>query len=150
MVEIKLDLTLIQAWDELNKKNNQISLKETLLASRLDIAAMKLKEIITSCTFNGNDKLINNIIANDEDAIALRELYKAQRAYEIYIMNEIDRMKLSTPILCIAFLKEYKHMTWGEITDVMGMSDRQVRRYYDEYKGKTPKDNSWSKPVKAK
>lgn len=120
MVELKLDLSLIQAWDELNKINNIINLKETLLASRLDIGAMKLKEVITTCTFNGNDKLINNIIANDEDAISLRELYKSQKAYEIYIMNEVDRMKLSAPALCIAFLKEYQHKKWNEIANIIG------------------------------
>lgn len=144
MIEIKIDMSLIQAWDELNKINNKINLKETLLSTRLDIGSMKLKEVVTSCSFNGNDKFINNIIANDEDAIMLRELYKAQRAYEIYVMNEIDRMKLSTPALCIAFLWEYKHEKWKDIAETMGYSERQCKRYYNEYKGKTPQDNSWS------
>lgn len=149
MVELKLDLSLIQAWDELNKINNIINLKETLLASRLDIGAMKLKEVITTCTFNGNDKLINNIIANDEDAISLRELYKSQKAYEIYIMNEVDRMKLSAPALCIAFLKEYQHKKWNEIANIIGYEKKQCQRYYDEYLGKTPQNNSWSKDSQA-
>lgn len=145
MVEIKLDLSLIQAWDELNKINNRINLRETLLSSRLDIGAMKLKEVITTCTFNGNDKLINNIIANDEDALTLRELYKSQKAYEIYIMDEIGRMKLSTPALCVAFLKDYEHKTWEEIAKIIDYSTKQCKRYYDEYHGKTPQNNSWAK-----
>lgn len=149
MIEIKIDMSLIQAWDELNKINNKINLKETLLSTRLDIGSMKLKEVITSCTFNGNDKLINSIIANDEDAITLRELYKAQRAYEIYVMNEIDRMKLSAPALCITFQKEYQHKKWNDIAKFMGYEKKQCQRYYDEYKGKTPQDNSWSKDSQA-
>lgn len=149
MIEIKLDLSLVQAWDELNKKNNLINLKETLLSSRLDIGAMKLKEIITSCTFNGNDKFINNIIANDEDAIALRELYIAKNAYEIYIMDEMNRTKLSAPALCIAFQREYQHKKWNEIAKFMGYEKKQCQRYYAEYLGKTPQDNSWLKDSQA-
>lgn len=149
MIEIKLDMSLIQAWNELNKINNKINFKETLLSTRLDIGTMKLKEVITSCTFNGNDKLINNIITNDEDAITLRELYKAQRAYEIYIMDEINRMKLSSPALCIAFLREYQHKKWNEIAKFFGYEKKQCQRYYDEYLGKTPQDNNWLKDSQA-
>lgn len=142
-------LTIIQAWNELNKINNHIGLLETKIKKRFDISSSKLKEILIKCSIANNDKFINSIISNDEDIIKLGGLYDSKNAYETYIRNEIRIAKMSTPAICIAFLKEYylkkdnKKMTWEDISKEMGYSVAQCRRYYDEYKGYTPRENEW-------
>ena len=140
-------LTIVEAWNELNKVLNEIQLKETLIATRMDIGANKLKEILTQCTVTNNDRFVNAISSNDTDILKLRELYNSQRAWETYIDNEMKISKLSQPAICIAFLKEYylkkdnKKMTWEDIAKKMGYSVRQCKRFYDEYRGRTPADN---------
>ena len=144
---LEKQLTIIEAWNELNKINNQIDLLETLIATKLSIGSSKLKEILTKCSFTNNDKFINSIASKDDDVIKLRGLYDSRNAYENYIRNEISRTKLSEPAICVAFLKEYyigddnKRLTWQDIAREMGYSEKQCRRYYDEYKGATPIDN---------
>lgn len=145
------ELTLIEAWDELNKTNNKIDLLETQIAMSYDISSSKLKEIMTQCSFSSNDKHLNILISKDERVPRWLELQKAKAEYEIIVYNEIQRLKLTEPAICIAFLKEYKlkddnkKMTWEDISKEMGYSVPQCRRYYDEYKGRTPKENSWFK-----
>lgn len=150
-------MTIIDYWNELNKINNKISLLETLLKTQYSIGSSKLKEILTNCSVSNSDKFINMITSKDENALDLREQYIRRNAYENYILNEIKILKLSEPSLCIAFLKEYslkkdnKRYSWEDIAKEMGFSVAQCRRYYDEYKGRTPSDNSWSiDDVKAK
>lgn len=140
---------IIDAWNKLNKVNNKISLLETLIENQYDIKSSKLKDILTSCSVSNSDKFINAIVSKDDHALELREQYKLKNAYENYILNEIKILKLSEPSLCIAFLKEYslkkdnKRYSWEDIAKEMGFSVAQCRRYYDEYKGRTPDDNSW-------
>lgn len=149
-------LTLVEAWNELNKANNRIDLLETLLSKKYDIGSSKLKEILTQCSIGKNDRFINTIISKDNEVIELGELYDARNAWETYIRNEIKIHKLSAPAICIAFLKEYylrddnKKMTWEDIAKEMGYGIAQCRRYYDEYKGRTPKDNSYFMDVKQR
>lgn len=142
-------LTIIQAWNELNKINNDIQRVETLMDTRFDVGASKLKDVLVKSSIVANDKFINSIVANDNDRIKLDGLYNARNAYETYIRNEIIILKLSQPVICVAFLKEYylnddkKRMTWKDIAKEMKFSIAQCKRYYDEYKGKSTKDNSW-------
>lgn len=149
MTDIQLNLTIIQAWHELNKINNKIDLLETETRTKLDISASKLKDILTQCSIIENDKFINSIAFKDNAIIKLGALYDSKHAYEKYIRNEIRLSKLSNPAICIAFLKEYylrddnKKMTWEDISKEMGFSVRQCHRYYEEYKGYTPKNNVW-------
>ena len=144
------ELSIVQAWDKLNKINNKIALLETLIATQYNISSSKLKDILTNCSVASNDKFINMITSKDDNVIKLREQYSLKNAYENYILNEIKLLKLSEPSLCIAFLKEYslkkdnKRYSWDDIAKEMGFSIAQCRRYYDEYKGRTPSDNSWS------
>lgn len=137
--------SIIKAWDKLNEINNKIELKTTLLATKTGIKSNRLKEIMVQCSFGNNDAFINSIIARNELGKELRKLYISKNAYETYIYKEIERTKLSTPALCIAFLKEYKKLTWRKVAKEMKYSVAQCRRYYDEYLGKTPKDNTWIK-----
>lgn len=148
-------LTIIEAWNELNRILNHIQLLETQLASRLNIKASKLQEVMVQCSIVSNNGFINAIASKDEDYLTLQNLRKSQEAYERYIMNEIKINKLSQPALCVAFLKEYylkkdnKKMSWDDIADEMGYSIRQCKRYYSEYKGLTPSDNTWKKDLSS-
>lgn len=143
-------MDLIKAWNELNKINNKINLLETLIEKQYDIGCSKLRDVLVNCSISGNDKFINMIISKDENVLKLQEQYSLKVAYETYILNEIKILKLSEPSLCIAFLKEYslkkdsKRYSWDDIANEMGYSAKQCKRYYDEYKGRTPSDNSWS------
>ena len=150
-------MNLIKAWNELNKINNKINLLETLIEKHYDIGCSKLRDVLVNCSISSNDKFINMIISKDENALKLQEQYSLKVAYETYILNEIKILKLSEPRLCIAFLKEYslkkdnKRYSWDDIAKEMGFSVAQCRRYYDEYKGCTPSNNSWSiEDVKSK
>lgn len=139
------ELSIIEVWNKLEKIKNDIEYLETDLITNYDIKPNKLKEILVSCTSHSNDTMINVIIRNDKQIEKLRKLYIDKNNCENYILKEINRMKLSEPALAIAFLKEYKRMTWYQVAKEMQYSIAQVRRYYDEYKGKTPKDNNFSK-----
>lgn len=146
MIE-QVNLDLIGAWNELNRINNRMKLIEELIQVRYGISASKLKEVVIDVSFNSNDKFLNAVIFKEKEAPEYRELYKSRNAYENYVLDEIDRMKLSQPALCIAFLKEYKRLTWKQIAKEMNFSERQCQNYYyNEYlpkkKGKTPKNNS--------
>lgn len=144
------ELTLIEVWNELNKVNIRIELIEKQIATAYDISASKIKDVMTQCSFSNTDKHLNMIIAKDERVIEWFDLRQAQIDYERIAHNELQRLKLTEPAICIAFLKEYylkkdnKKMTWEEIAKEMGYSVRQCKRYYyEEYKGMTPLDNSW-------
>lgn len=144
-------MSLIKAWNELNKINIEIEFLETEIAKSLNISSSKLKEILVQCSISNNNKFINSLVSNDKRTSKLDSLYISQKNYEKYIRNKIKISKLTEPIICVAFLKEYylkkdnKRMSYEDIAKEMGYSVRQVKRYYSEYKGKTPSDNSWTK-----
>lgn len=145
MIE-QVNLDLITAWNKLNKINNRIDLKKTLIATRTDIKANKLKEILVQCSVGNNDLIISLIHSNDKDIIELGELYMSKYGYEKFIFNEIKCMKASEEALCVGFLKEYEKLTWKKIAKRLNFSERQCQRYYyDDYlpkkKGITPKNN---------
>lgn len=143
------ELTLVEIWNEINKIENKIDFLKTQIANTYDISASKLKEVMTQCSFSSADKHINILISKDERVPRLLELEKARDEYKILAYNEKQRLKLTEPAICIAFLKEYclkddgKRMTWEDIAKEMGYGIAQCRRYYDEYKGRTPKKNDW-------
>lgn len=143
-------LTLVEAWNELNKVTIRKEFIETQLAKAYDISASKVKEVMTQCSFSGADKHLNMIISKDERASEWFDLRQAELDYERLAHDEMQRLKISDPAICIAFLKEYylkkdnKKMTWEDIAKKMGYSVRQCKRYYyEDYKGMTPYDNAW-------
>lgn len=146
-MEIVKTLTISEAWNELKKIDNQISLYETLRVSKSKTApkTVALKDIIISGGCSNNYALLNAFTAVDEYTENLHALYIQKNAYEKYILDEITRMKISSPGIVIGFLKDYQKMTWLQIEHEMKYSDKQCRRYYDEYKGKTPRNNSFCK-----
>ncbi len=137
----KQDLTLVEAWNELNKVNNRIDLLEKQIATTYDISSSKLKDVMTQCSFSSADKHLNIIISKDERVSKWLDLRQARIDYERIVDNEINRTKLTEPALCIAFLKEYLKKKNDEIAKEMNFSISQVKRYYAEYKGRTPYDN---------
>ena len=142
-----MNLSIIEAWNELDGINNQINLFETLKETNNEETpkSVRLKEILVSGGKVNNDTICNAIINTDKYSEKLLSLYISKTAYEKYILEEIRRLKISAPAVCIAFLKEYQKLTWKEMTKVMDYSIAQCRRYYDEFKGKTPKNNSFLK-----
>jgi hypothetical protein len=137
-----IGLTVTRAWSELKSLDNQIDLLETLRATKTDVKGVKLKEILVSGGKVNNSAILNAIISTDKYSNQLHELYKAKNAYEKYILEEVDRVKRDNPSIVIGFLKDYQKMNWNEISKILNYSERQLRRFYDEYKGRTPKDNS--------
>lgn len=147
-------LTIAEAWNELIGINNRIDLLETLKEINGDVKAVKLKDIITSGGSFNNNALLNVVIGNDKYGQELQNLYQSKNAWEKYILDEIDRLKYSKPSIVIGFLKEYQGMTWNEIVDYFYQKDHpisysQIRRYYDDYKGRSPRENDYFANVKT-
>jgi hypothetical protein len=138
-------LTIVEAWSELKSTDNKIDLLETLRTTKKGIKNIKLKEILVSGGKVNNSGILNAIIECDEYSEQLHELYKAKNAYEKYIFEEVDRLKRTNPSIVIGFLKEYQKLNWEEISKITIYSIAQARRYYDDYKGKTPKNNTFIK-----
>lgn len=136
-----MKLSIAEAWNELKGINNQISLLETLQATNGLIKGFSFKEIITSGGKKSNDSMLISILKNDKYSEELLALYKSKVAYETYILEEIERLKVSNPGIVIGFLKEYLKLSWSQISNKVDYSTRQCHRYYDEYRGKTPKEN---------
>lgn len=142
------ELTIVEAWKELNKINNKIDLLEKTILTKFDISANKLKDVLVHCSVVNNDRFINAIVAKDKGINELQELYMAKSDWEKYIMNEIENSKVSSPAICVAFLKEYKGNTNKEVSEIMTCSISKVKRLYAEYKGKTPEKNEYFSHVK--
>lgn len=138
-------LTIMQAWQELIGINYRIDLFETLREVNGDVKSSKVKEILTTGGFISNNAMLNTILKKDEYSDRLKSLYDSRKAYENFIEKEIERLKIADIHLAVAFLKEYKKLKWKEIAKQLSYSEKQVRRYYDEYKGKTPKNNTFIK-----
>lgn len=127
------NLNLITAFNEIKKIENKMQLIEELVQIRCGISASKIQEILVQCSFN-NDKFLNALAFKEKETEHYIDLYKARNAYQNYILTEKERLKLSEPAFCIAFMKEYQRMTWKQIANYMNYSVKQCQRYYfDEY-----------------
>lgn len=127
------NLNIITAFNEIKKIENKMQLIEELVEIRCGISANKLQEILVQCSFN-NDKFLNALAFKEKETEHYIDLYKARNAYQNYILTEKERLKLSEPAFCIAFMKEYQRMTWKQIAKYMNYSVKQCQRYYfDEY-----------------
>lgn len=140
-------ISITKAWNELKRIDNEISLLETLRAIKgTSIKANQLKEILVSGGGVNNNAIYNSIMDKDEYTADLKKLYLERNAYETYILNELDRIKISEPSIAIAFLREEQKLRWKDVSKIMNYSEKQCRRYYDKYLisiGKTPKNNSF-------
>ena len=130
-------MTIIQAWQEVISLNNKINLFETLRDVNGDVKSSKAKEILVQGGFINSSSMLNVIMKKDEYTDKLKSLYESKKAYEEFIEKEIDLLKIKDIQLAVAFLKDYKKMKWKDISKRLDYSDRQIRRFYMEYKEKT-------------
>ena len=140
-----VEMTIMQAWNELKGIEYRINLFETLREVNGDLKASKIKEILVEGGFITNNEMLNIISKKDEYTERLQSLYQSKRAYEEFIEKEITRLKISDIHIVVGFLNEYKKLKWKDIAKKLNYSDKQVRRFYDEYKGKTSKSNEFIK-----
>lgn len=136
------NLTIFKAWNEIKGIDNKIDLIKTLRETNADISSSKLKEILVQGGFKGNDAMLNALSKKDGYSKTLQNLYKSKNAYEKFILDELDRLKLLEPHIAIGYLRDYKREKWNKIERAMNLDKRQCQRYYAEYKGRTPQNNS--------
>ncbi len=137
-------LNLTDAYNKLKQINNNIIYKENLLSTKLGVKPNQLKEILVSTSII-DDSMINIIIANDKIKEDLLQLYQLKNILETYIYNQIEVQKFTDREICVAILKELYHLTDKQISKKLFVSERSVQRLYNQYKGRTDKDNSWLK-----
>lgn len=140
-----LEMTIMQAWNELKGIEYRINLFETLRATNGDLKSSQIKEILVEGGFITSNEMLNIISKKDEYTERLQSLYQSKRAYEEFIENEIERLQISDIQIAVGFLKEYKGMKWKEISKKLNYSIAQLKRFYNEYKGKTSKSNEFIK-----
>lgn len=150
---IDSNLSIENAYREWQSINNQISFFETQRAIKQAPKTVNFKEVIISGGRMNNNFILDSILKSDEYSEKLQQLYLSRTSYEKYILEEIRIYKTVKQGLIINFLRHIemynnktqrydKRLTWGEISKVMNYEERQCRRYYSEFKGKTPSDNA--------
>ena len=135
------NLNIFSAYNEIKAINKKIELLLTLRATTEGIKSNRLKEILVDGGFRENDVILNAIIKKDKYTESLQVLYKERNAYEKFILDEIDRLKMVYPQTAIIYLRDYEKKKWDDIAKEMNYSERQVRRYYNKYK----EDLLWKK-----
>ena len=130
------NLNIFNAYYEIKSIERKIDLILTLRSTTEGIKPNKLKEILVDGGFRENDMILNAIIKKDKYTESLQILYKEKNAYEKYILEEIDRLKLIYPQMAIVYFRDYEKMKWNDIAKKMNYSEKQVRRYYNNYKDK--------------
>ena len=133
------DLDIFRAYYEIKSIERKIDLLLTLRATSEGIKPNRLKEILVDGGFRENDVILNAIIKKDKYTESLQMLYKEKNAYEKYILEEIDRLKLIYPQMAIIYFRDYEKYKWNDIAKKMNYSEKQVRRYYNNYKEKQNK-----------
>ena len=128
------NLNIFSAYHEIKAINSKIDLLLTLRATTEGIKPNRLKEILVDGGFRENDVILNAIIKKDKYTESLQALYKSKNAYERYILDEIDRLKMIYPQTAIIYLRDYEKRKWNDIAKEMNYSEKQVRRYYNKYK----------------
>ena len=128
------NLNLFSAYYEIKAIDKKIDLILTLRATTEGIKPNKLKEILVDGGFGESDAILNAIIKKDKYTESLQVLYKSKNAYEKYILDEIDRLKMVYPQTAIIYLRDYEKKKWKDIAKEMNYSEKQVRRYYSKSK----------------
>lgn len=130
------NLTIFNAYYEIKAIDKKIDLLLTLRATTEGIKPNKLKEMLVDGGFRENDIILNAIIKKDKYTESLQALYKSKNAYEKFILEELDRLKMVYPQSAIVYLRDYKKLKWNDIAKEMNYSEKQVRRYYKKTKEK--------------
>ena len=131
------NLNIFNAYYEIKSIERKIDLLLTLRATTEGIKPNRLKEILVDGGFRENDVILNAIIKKDKYTESLQMLYKEKNAYEKYILEEIDRLRLIYPQMAIIYFRDYEKLKWNDIAKKMNYSEKQVRRYYSDYKEKS-------------
>lgn len=124
------NLNIFSAYSEIKAIERKIELLLTLRQTLEGIKPNRLKEILVDGGFRENDIILNAIIKKDKYTESLQALYKSKNAYEKYILDELDRLKLSQPQMVVKYYRDYKKMSWEEITKKTHYSIRQCHRFY--------------------
>ena len=130
------ELNIFTAYYEIKSIERKIDLLLTLRATTEGIKPNRLKEILVDGGFRENDVILNAIIKKDKYSESLQMLYKEKNAYEKYILDDLDRLKLIYPQMAIVYFRDYEKLKWTDIALKMNYSEKQVRRYYSNYKAK--------------
>ena len=130
------ELNIFTAYYEIKSIERKIDLLLTLRATTEGIKPNRLKEILVDGGFRENDVILNAIIKKDKYSESLQMLYKEKNAYEKYILDDLDRLKLIYPHMAIVYFRDYEKLKWTDIALKMNYSEKQVRRYYSNYKAK--------------
>lgn len=141
MSDIKT-LTIFESYKEIKRIDRKIDLIKTLRETTGKLSASKLKEDTVQLSFISNDAILNAVSKKDGYKEVLQQLYKAKSGYEKFIADEIEDRKITEPQIVIGYLRDYKREKWDKIARTMKYDKRQCHRLYDEYKGRTPQDNS--------
>lgn len=128
------NLNIFNAYYEIKSIERKIDLLLTLRTTTEGIKPNRLKEILVDGGFRENDVILNAIIKKDKYTESLQMLYKEKNAYEKYILEEIDRLKLIYPQMAIVYFRDYEKLKWNDIAAKMNYSEKQIRRYYNKYK----------------
>lgn len=128
------NINLFSAYYEIKAIDKKIDLLLTLRATTEGIKPNRLKEILVDGGFGESDAILNAIIKKDKYTESLQALYKSKNAYEKFILDEIDRLKMVYPQTAIIYLRDYEKKKWKDIAKEMNYSEKQVRRYYNKSK----------------
>ena len=124
------NITIFNAYNEIKAIDKKIDLILTLRETIGGIKPNRLKDILVDGGFRENDVILNAILKKDKYSESLQVLYKQKNAYEKYILDEIDRLKLTEPQIVVRFYRDYKKMSWEQIRKKTHYSLRQCHRLY--------------------
>ena len=142
-------LTIKEARNEMEKLENELDVyltKKKINYVKTQPGSSKFKDVVTSRTNAIFDKFSHYIIKDEELDTKIYSLQESILSYQEYILKEMKRISKIEPHKIkvyelredIEFIRKNKRKrTWLEIAELIGYSDRQVHRFYDEViKGK--------------
>lgn len=142
-------LTIKEARNEIEKLENELDVyltKKKINYVKTQPGSSKFKDVVTSRTNAIFDKFSHYIIKDEELDTKIYSLQESILSYQEYILKEMQRISNIEPYKLkvyelredIEFIRKNKRKrTWLEIAELIGYSDRQVHRFYDEViKGK--------------
>lgn len=141
-------LTIEEARNEIEKLENELDVyltKKKINYVKTQPGSSKFKDVVTR-TNAIFDKFSHYIIKDEELDTKIYSLQESILSYQEYILKEMKRISKIEPHKIkvyelredIKFIRKNKRKrTWLEIAELIGYSDRQVQRFYDEIiKGK--------------
>lgn len=139
-------LTIEKAKREIDRLNNELELyleKKQINFERTQPSSPKLKDVIPGKTDSIPvfDKFAHYIIKDEECDDKIYQLLETINAYEKFIIKETKRLSKIEPHKIKVYLlrndsefirKNNRKRTWNEIGDILGYSERQAQRIYNE------------------